>query len=156
MNHRYTIFADYFQIYVVDEAMARYHDDMWTETAYIEERVAVAPGMIGISIVRNMDVPVEIEVRESEPSDPFQEWDQVVDCSLEIKDGNLAVGGPGLDDEVPRIAIKPGTYRARIFFSGLDTLSPDGLDGNDRYRIVLWPDGTTPVIVLKKHTPKSR
>jgi hypothetical protein len=156
MQHRYTIFADYYQIYIADEAMARHHDNMWTEKAYFEERVAVASGMIGISTVRNMDVPVEVEVCESEPRDPFHGWDQVVDCSIEFRNGKLAVGGPGLDDEVPRITIKPGTYKARIFFGGLDTLSSDGLEGDDRYRIVLWPGKATPVTVLKKHTPKAR
>jgi hypothetical protein len=156
MRYNFTIFADYFQVYVADETMGLQYYDMWTETAYFEERVAVASGMIGISTVRNMNVPVEVEVRESQPIDPFQEWDQVVDCSIETRSGKLAVGGPGLDDDVPPITVEPGTYRARIFFGRLDTLSSDGTEGDDRYRIVLWPGKITPVTILKKHTPKAQ
>lgn len=153
MLYNFTIFADYFQVYVADETMGLDYYDMWTDAAY-EAMVAVASGMIGISTVRNMDVPVEVEVRESQPLDSFQDWDQVVDCSIETTSGKVAVGGPGLDDEYPRITLEPGTYRARIFFADLDTLSPDGLEGDDRYRIILWPGKTTLVTVLKKHMPK--
>ena len=156
MHYTYTIFADYFQVYLVDEKMTWYHPEMWSETAYLEERVAAASGVIGISTVRDLDVPVEVEVAESEPRDPVDGWDQVVDCGISVQSGNLKLGGPGLDDDVPFISIAPGTYRARIFFGGLNTLSADGLEGDDRYRIVLWPGKATPVTVLKKHTPQAR
>ena len=31
-------------------------------------------------------------------------------------------------------------YRARIYYGGLNSLSEDGLEGDDHYRVVLWPD----------------
>jgi hypothetical protein len=155
MHHTYTIFADYFQVYLVDEKMPWYHPEMWSETVYLQERVAAAPGVIGISTVRDTDVPVEVEVAESEPLDRVDGRDQVVDCGIAVQSGKLKLGGPGLDDDVPLISILPGTYRARIFFGGLNTLSADGLEGNDRYRIVLWSGKATPVTILKKHTPKT-
>ncbi|WP_313013585.1 hypothetical protein [Brevundimonas sp.] len=42
-----------------------------------------------------------------------------------------------------------GDYAARVSHGGLDTLSEDGLDGDDRYRIQLWPGPVRPVTVVK-------
>ena len=42
-----------------------------------------------------------------------------------------------------------GDYAARISHGGLNTLSEDGLDGDDRYRIQLWPGAVGPITVLK-------
>src|SRR5687768_4229634 len=110
MKYQHRIFADYYTVYLVDEGMEWYHPDMWSETVYDNERVAVAPGVIGISTARNMTVPVEVEILESEPQEPSEGWDQVVDCSIEIQSGKLAIGGPGLDDDAPSTQIKPATY----------------------------------------------
>ncbi len=48
-----------------------------------------------------------------------------------------------------RIAVPAGDYAARVSHGGLDTLSEDGLDGDDRYRIQLWPGPVRPVTVVK-------
>ena len=40
-------------------------------------------------------------------------------------------------------------YRARIYYGKLDALSEDGLEGEDHYRVVLWPGDPTPPVVLK-------
>jgi hypothetical protein len=65
----YTIFADYYQVYLVDESLEWYHPEMWYEAIYDNERVAVARGVIGISTVRNLDVPVDVEIHQSEPKE---------------------------------------------------------------------------------------
>jgi len=156
MKNPYTIFADYYQVYLVDQKVRSNNPNMWSPTALLKERVATAPGAIGISTIRNLDVPVEVEISEVEPTGTFDNWDQVVDCSIQVQSGWLILGGPGLDDDVPPISIKPGTYRARVFFGGLNTLSADELEGNDRYRIVLWPGKETPVDILKKYARRQK
>jgi hypothetical protein len=44
----------------------------WTEKA-VSNMLAVAPGVIGIGTVRNMDVPVEVEVLDAQPDGNFDE-----------------------------------------------------------------------------------
>jgi hypothetical protein len=46
--------------------------------------------------------------------------------------------------------VAPGTYAVRVLFSGLDTLSDDGLEGSDRYRIDLWPGSARELKVIKQ------
>jgi hypothetical protein len=47
--------------------------------------------------------------------------------------------------------VAAGTYRVRLHGSGLGTLSADGLDGDDRYRIVLWPAPAAEIVVRKQY-----
>ncbi|HEX5885608.1 MAG TPA: hypothetical protein VFY67_13795, partial [Pyrinomonadaceae bacterium] len=65
-SYRYNLFADYFQFYLQDEKVDGNLSDAWNEQA-VTNLLAVAPGTIGVGTVRNMEVPVEVEVLESEP-----------------------------------------------------------------------------------------
>ena len=108
--------------------------------------VTVAPGAIGVGTVRNMDVPVAIEIHDREPGNDFSEWDHVVDAALDVASGRIVIAG--CTDYVPdakRIEIPPGNYRARVSYGALDTLSKDGLSGEDHYRVQLWPGSSTAV-----------
>ncbi len=113
--------------------------------------VAVIDGVIGVITRRNTDVPVVVEVNEAETFESYQEWEQVTDCSINIVSGQLIVAG-ATDDLAngARIKVKPGTYRVRIFYGGLDSVSANGLDGEDRYKIVLWPGSLAKVMVVKQ------
>ncbi|MEV5479995.1 MULTISPECIES: hypothetical protein [Streptomyces] len=56
------------------------------------------------------------------------------------------------DPQGPRIPLTPGAYAARVYSRGLHTISEDGLDGEDRYHVVLWPtDEDHPAQVLKRY-----
>jgi hypothetical protein len=44
----------------------------------------------------------------------------------------------------------PGVYRARVFYGKLASLSDDGLEGDDHYRIILWPGSPSTPVVLKQ------
>ena len=37
------------------------------------------------------------------------------------------------------IAIPPDTYRARVYAGGIETVDEYMQDGEDHYRVVLWP-----------------
>jgi hypothetical protein len=56
----------------------------------------------------------------------------------------------GLLPDAARIAVAPGTYRARIFYGKLDSLRSNGLEGDDHYRVVFWPTPAVMPRVLKK------
>lgn len=138
-TQHFELFADYFQFYLQDEYVKGDLSDSWTEEA-VRRLLALAPGTIGVGTVRNMQVSVEVEVCDVPPDDDPDLWDQVNECSIEVQSGRIVIAG--CTDYFPdarRLEVRPGTYRARIYYGDLDTLSQDGLAGDDHYRVVLWP-----------------
>jgi hypothetical protein len=112
-------------------------------------RLKAAPNVVVVSPVRNMTVPVEVEVHASEPELRLDLWDHIAECSLELPSGQLELhectgGSCGV------LSVPPGSYRVRAYFSGLDSLSDDGLSGEDRYLVALWPGASGPLCVHKQ------
>jgi hypothetical protein len=148
--HRLILFADYFQFYLQDEAADGSLSDAWTDEA-VAQLLAVAPGTIGVGTVRNMEVPVSLEVFASEPSTNLAAYDQVVECPLLVTSGKLVIAGcTEYFPEAVRISVEPGAYRVRVCFSGLDSLTEDGLEGDDQYHLQLWPAPLADVMVIKQ------
>lgn len=151
MKYQYSIFADYFQFYLEDENVQTDTSVIWTEQAF-QDFMAVAPGFVAINTVRNMDVPVEIEVVDSELSENLEQWNHVTECSLDIPSGRLRIMGCTYgDSEFEHIHLTPGNYRVRIYYGGLDTVSGYSLDGNDHYRLVMWEGEYLPPRVIKRY-----
>lgn len=144
------IFADYNQIYLHDELSEADFSSGWNDKAY-KNMAAVVDGAIGLVTARNMDVPVEILIYESEQPLDVDAWEHVVSCGVALHSGTLVVRGPSdYLPEAKKISVKPGYYVANILYKGLDTLSEDGLDGDDYYKIVLWPSVATQELKLLK------
>jgi hypothetical protein len=134
----YELFADYFHFYLHDESAEGNLGERWTEEA-VARLLAVAPCTVGVGTVRNMNVPVTVEVLDAEPHSDLDCWDHVTECSLEAPSGRIVIAGcTDYFPDAARIQVEPGAYRARISYGSLDTLSEDGLDGDDRYRVQLW------------------
>lgn len=136
ISHEFEVFADYNQFYVWDGGLDRRAPENYTDED-VRRMVKVAPNVVVIQPVRNMTVPVRLEVHEADPGFVASEWDHVVECSLDLPTGHLQVeectGGTKLNLRVPA-----GSYRVRALFGNLDSLSDDGLNGDDRYCVVLW------------------
>ena len=67
-------------------------------------------------------------------------WDQVVQCNISIPSGKILVAGPTEDVQfAKRLEVRPGNYGMRIFWGGLDTVDELGFEGDDRYKIMMWP-----------------
>jgi hypothetical protein len=149
VNKRYEIFADYFQFYLRDEGEQPHAPTDYTDED-IKRRIKVAPFVIVIQPARNMTVPVAVEVADASPTLVFDSWDHIAEASIDLPSGRLEIhectGG-----SIDVLSVLPGTYRARAYFGGLNTLSDDGLDGDDHYRITLWPAPFAPVEVLKQY-----
>ncbi len=140
MKRQFELFADYFQFYLQDEQSEGDLSNSWTKEA-VSNMLAVAPGVIGVGTVRNMDVLVEVEVLDSQPNCNFDDWDHVTEASLEVPSGRIIIAG--CTDYLPdaaRIRVEPGTFRVRIYYGALDSVDESQLDGDDHYKIVLWKD----------------
>lgn len=133
------IFADYFQFYLQDEAANEDFGDKWTEDA-VERLLAPAQFSVGIGTARNMTVPVVLSILPAEPEEDFAEWEMVNECSLTIRSDTLIIAGcTDYVPDAPRVPVAPGSYRVRVSYTGLESLSEDGLEGDDFYRVQLWP-----------------
>lgn len=153
-SYEFELFADYFQFYLQDEKAKGDLSESWTEEA-TQRLLAIAPDTIGVGTVRNMTVPVIVEIQEEEPTETFDNWDHVVECTLNIPTGKMIIAGcTDYFPDAARIKVQAGCYRARIFYGGLDTLRGNGLDGDDHYKIVLWPAQASDVRILKQRQTK--
>ena len=144
------LFADYHQFYLQDEAAAGDLSDAWSPEA-VERMLAVAEGVVGCGTVRDMHVPVTLELLDVEPSVELDRFDHVVDGSLTIVRGPLVMAGcTDAFADAARFDIAPGSYRIRLSAGGFDTLSEDGLEGEDHYRVQVWPGAAVAPVVLKQ------
>jgi len=119
----------------------------------VNRLLAVAPGTIGVGTVRNMNVPVMVEVTDGEPDANVAAWDHVNECSFEVSSGRVVIAGcTDYFPDAARIDVLPGSYRARVYYGNLNSLSDDGLDGDDHYKVILWRAAPAPVQVLKQRS----
>ena len=150
-QYKFDLCAEYHQFHLQDEqadadvALESYSDEAFSNGA------ALMPGKIFVLTASDMYVPVVIEVQDSTPDESFDEWDKVFECSVDVPSGKIVVAGGCTDewDEAERIEVAPGTYRARIYYGDLDKLSEDELEGDDHYKVTLWPAPQAEPIRLK-------
>jgi hypothetical protein len=142
------IFADYFQFYLWDKAASPEAPTDWTDED-VANRLKAAQNVVVVCPLRNMNVPVAVEVHSSEPELRLSRWDHIAECSLALPSGQLELhectGGSAGTLNVP-----PGNYRVRASFGGLGSLSDDGLSGEDHYLVALWPSASRPLCVHKR------
>ncbi|MGI8854897.1 MAG: lipocalin-like domain-containing protein [Thermomicrobiales bacterium] len=137
----FDLFADYFQFYLQDEqADLAGSEGIWTDRS-LADMVAVAPGQLLVSTVRNMTVSVTVMLTDSEPIDDFAAWDHVIDAGLDVPSGRIVIAGcTDSFFDAARIAVPVGRYRVRVYYGRLDSIDEEyGLDGDDHYQVVLWP-----------------
>jgi hypothetical protein len=146
------VFADYFQIWIVCEQARNSEHSFLFSGQHLSNRVWTDPGLIIMFTERNMTVPVVVEVQDSKPENDFAEWDHVTEASLDVPSGIIEMEGCGGHNPM-QVQVKSGLYRVRMYQTGLGMLSENGLEGNDHYKIVLWPDVLIPPTVLKKWEP---
>ena len=147
--HQGELFADYFQIYLRDAAHPELPDDYTDET--IARRVMAGPNGVIIHTARNMIVPVRVEWHDQRPAPDLDAFQHVVDGTFSCPTGQLVLAGL-TDDETtaPRLAVTAGLLGVRVGFTGLDTLSDDGLEGKDQYLVQLWPASQASVLRVLK------
>lgn len=144
------LLADYFQFYLQDDEAQGDLSLAWNDDA-VERMFAVADGVVGIGTARNTVVPVTLELLESAPDVELAGFDHVVEGALEMSSGRLVVAGcTDYRPAATRFDLAPGTYRVRLAASGFDTLSDDGLGGQDHYRVQIWPGEAIKPRVLKQ------
>ncbi len=115
--------------------------DDWYDEGALARHLGVTSGTLCIFTARWYGVArLEVIVCRFQPHDILTDWDNVAEASIEVPSGCLMAHGPETDrDQSPHIAIPPDTYRARVYAGGVETVDEYLQDGQDHYRIVLWP-----------------
>ncbi|WP_155806040.1 hypothetical protein [Erythrobacter litoralis] len=144
------LFADFFQVYIADGKFRTDTSDIWNNKAS-DRMLAIAENLIAIGTARNMTVPVSLELLSGRPRPDFEVWEQVIEASFNVPSGEIvALGCTDYLPDAKRLQVSPGSYRALVSYRGLDSLSDDGLDGEDEYRVQLWPDAKCDVRAMKR------
>src|SRR5512134_1631903 len=97
VKYNLTLFADYFQFYLEDENIEVDPHTFWTPQD-VKDLICVTSGHIRVGTVRNMTVPVTIEVYDDPPDEQYLRClykvaNHVTECSIEVKSGKVVVAG---------------------------------------------------------------
>lgn len=143
-----SLFADYGQIHLVDEAASPSFETAWTAQA-TEDRLAVADGGIAVGAHDTDDVTVTIEQLLAPPGVPdlTKDVEHMTEASLSITSGKLvAMGCTDYFPDAKRLPIGAGTYRVRVSHSGITK-------GKERIGVLLWPAKMAEPRVVKRWEP---
>jgi hypothetical protein len=147
-HQAFEVFADYHQFYLWDKGMTAEAPVDYTDED-VRCRIKTGPYVVVIQPERNMNVSVEVEIHDADPGFDDAEWDHIAEASLDLPTGRLQVhectGGP-----VAEFLVAPGWYRVRSLHGGFATIDESGLEGADRYRVILWPAPQDDVRVVKQ------
>lgn len=145
----YEIFADYHQFYLMDAEENLTYPEDWTDEN-VRQRIKAEKYIVIIQPERNMTVPVDLEIFDSEPEEDFENWQHIAEASLNLPSGKLQI--EECCGEIKDVLILPaGSYRIRAFNGDLNKLSFDGLEGDDHYKIIIWQAPFENVRVLKQY-----
>ena len=78
-SRKFTMDADHSQFYLWDPKKKPDPPVDYTEQN-IDQRVHVAPYVVSINPFREMNIPVEVEIRSTRPKTVLSRWDHVVEC----------------------------------------------------------------------------
>ena len=152
------LFTDYFQFYIQDEQAEVDSGERWTDET-VAMLLLTTNSTIWVGTVRNMDAPVSVKHFESEPF--IAERDdigQVNECDLEITSGKAVIAGcTDYFPDAQRMNLANGIYRARIYYSNLEKISEDGLDGEDYYEVQLWltNEKQAPTVLVARNSSRA-
>jgi hypothetical protein len=155
-RYKFHIMADHHQFYLQDgdfDPVAADLDELNTKEL-LRKWLVVAPGLIMVRTARPMMVPVEIQIRRDPPRDDLSRWDAVVESGIVVPSGVLYVKGSSEEFGEP-LEVASGCHAARVYYGGLGTLT-SYLEGNDHYKIALWPVFQYSVRVVKRWQPTKR
>jgi len=141
------------QFYLYDKASPANtaSDDFWTAEAH-DDRLALENGILGIGTQCYGHIKGELDVLDNaNQAVDYNHYDHVVEGGLEVKSGVLQVlDCPNSEVEL-EVKLTPGTYRVRVYSSNLASADIDEVEGNDYYKIKIWPDTNMERKVLKRY-----
>lgn len=153
--HTFRLPIDHAQFFVEDLARSSHGWDLdATYDRLGRDLLAPTPGGFLVATARVFGhAEVTVEVRDGAPTDALDGWDHAVECGIVVESGELRLFPPEKtgSDDVPRVPCPPGRYRALVLWGGLAAVLDElAAEGDDHYRIVLWPGAAAEPVVRKR------
>lgn len=119
----------------------------------VDRKFHVGKGIVTVFVIsQGSDIPIVVEsVPAQPPVTDSEQWDWIVECSLEAGSGSLVLAGCPDGPEYGRfgtIPVSVGHYGVRIYYGGQNSTDQQGCS-KDFYRIEIWPSGPIPGSVIK-------
>jgi hypothetical protein len=157
--------ADYSQIYIWSAASG-YHSDAGIDEDNPPEIMALndatesgrfvgaCDGLIDLVVpgLWNFATPMRLEVWSAEPPGDGDDWDHEVDVDFDAPDGQIGFQASGGGSYIEAV-IPAGRYRVRVSGRGFTEIGYAGAEGEDSYRLRLWPRGQDSPPELRKRWP---
>jgi hypothetical protein len=133
-KYKFELFADYFQLYLMDVESDDDTSEIWAEDG-LNIKLGIMPNTIAIGTFRNVDVPLEVEVQESTPDLNPEEWEHASIGYFTIKSGQCAVFGcTDYLPDVNKIEVSSGNYSVLSLAKGLNSITDEWEDADDLYK----------------------
>ena len=137
-RHHFEIFADYYQIFIEDMDNCIQREVNWSDKQIMAKLYTYENGFI-IGTVRNLDVPLTIEVYPEKPNVNVEAFDHLnLTCFEVTGDGIFISGTTDYVADFHKLQLSKGHYGAYVGHKGLSSISEDGLEGDDAYFVWLW------------------
>jgi len=153
MEYSLNFQTQYNQFYLYDKGSPGEtgSEDFWTAEAF-SDRLAMKSGILGIGTQSYGHIKAELLIlNKATQTTNYRQYDHVVEGGLEIKSGVLQVlDCPNSKVELA-VNLRPGTYRVRVYSSGIVNTDMDESEGHDLYKIEIWPDRNIERKVLKRY-----
>ncbi len=150
------LFADYHQILLLDEHSEADFGDLWSATA-TQDSMAVGDDGLAIGTEVNVNVAVTVELHTRAPGPDADQFDNVVEASVNAASGRLVVlGCTDYFPEAQRIPVEPGWVRVRVSRWNLRNaaraghLSDDDVETMEKLRIQVWRCPNRQLAVIKR------
>ncbi len=159
LTKEFMLFADTFQFWIQDGETDDVLPVHW-EPEDEDNMALVANRVIAVRTARELDVPISLEVMDAPPRDdePLEDWDHVVQCTLDVESGKLLITATSEDlYSAQNVLVTPGLYGLRIYFGALDQIDSEGFEGDDYYKVKVWyvgqEDEVPPFEIMKQWLP---
>ncbi|MDX3540194.1 hypothetical protein PV721_39015 [Streptomyces sp. MB09-01] len=152
------LFADYFQIHVLDDESEGDLSDVWTEQAVLDG-LGVTDGALAIGTDINVTVAVSVHVLTQQPDDDNDDFEHVVEASLNLVSGSLVVlGCTDYFPDAARFDMPAGWTRIRASRRNLaaaafpDPDCEDEPEDTEEIRLQAWPAPYSQPRIIKRWT----
>ncbi len=150
-SYKFELFADYFQLYLMDVEASDDPSGIWTEEA-LNLMLGQLPNTLAVGTFRNVEVPFEVEVYETKPDVNLDEWDHASKGYFTVKSGVCSVFGcTDYLPETAQIHIKPGDYEVLSLARGGATITEEWGGADDLYKLLIWPSSSKEYIAIKRY-----